>query len=52
MGQVPGPAGSIAQLWKDHGNKEIVYCINNHRLTTSVPYWDGKGCQKENGQST
>ena len=52
MGQVPGPAGSIAQLWKGHGNKEIVYCINNHRLTTSIPYWDGKGCQKENGQST
>jgi hypothetical protein len=40
------------QLWKGHGNKEIVYFINNHRLTTSIPYKDGKGCQKENGQST
>jgi hypothetical protein len=32
-----------AQLWKGHGNKEIVYFINNHRLTTSIPYKDGKG---------
>ena len=56
--QLVGPVGKIrfsnhhAQLWKGHGNKEIVYFINKHRLTTSVPYWDGKGCQKENGQST
>jgi hypothetical protein len=41
-----------AQLWKGHGNKKIVYFINKHRLTTSIPYWDGKGCQKENEQST